>query len=135
MKNATILFFDDSCALCQFWVRFVLRLDKEGKVYFAPLFGETFDKRFSKAEVESSPDSVIVSSRNGVTLSKSDAIIEVLKVLGGIWKVIGSGLAVVPTPLRDFLYDCVAKIRRFLFSVDSPLCPLLSKSEQLQFLP
>ena len=90
-------------------MKFVLKHDHSGTAFrFAPLQGETFQARVPVDQRANLPMSVVVQTRDGALLMRSDACVHVLRRLGGGWKVIAALVAVVPRPLRDV----VLRLRR-----------------------
>ena len=45
--------------------------------------------------------------------------------LGGLWRITGAVLGLVPTPVGDTLYDGVAAIRYRLFARPAEACPIV----------
>ncbi|MHC4380516.1 MAG: thiol-disulfide oxidoreductase DCC family protein [Planctomycetota bacterium] len=48
-----------------------------------------------------------------------------MRHLGGYWRVVAAILWCVPRPIRDALYDGLARIRTRLFARPAEVCPLL----------
>jgi predicted DCC family thiol-disulfide oxidoreductase YuxK len=65
-------------------------------------------------------------------LARSDAILFLLKHLGGIWKLATLG-KVLPRPLRDWLYGLVARNRYRVFG-KSESCMLPDPKQRAKFL-
>lgn len=57
---------------------------------------------------------VILRESDGVMFTKSDAIIELGKALGGAWAALARAFSLFPTFARDRIYDLVAKNRHIL---------------------
>lgn len=121
-----VLFYDGSCGLCHRAVRFVMAEDVDGTRFtYAPLFGETFEAHVPAAQRASLPDSVIVRTTEGRILARSDAALHILERLGGLWRALASIGRIVPRPIRDLVYDGIARIRKRLFATPKDVCPLL----------
>jgi predicted DCC family thiol-disulfide oxidoreductase YuxK len=133
---AEYLFYDGHCGLCQHAVRFVLAEDTTGKAFrFAPLQGETFQARVAGERRAGLPDSVVVLTRGGELLVRSDAFLHIFRRLGGVWRVLAAVLSVVPRGLRDFVYDFVARIRYRVFGTRDDLCPVVPAELRARFDP
>jgi predicted DCC family thiol-disulfide oxidoreductase YuxK len=131
-----MLFYDGHCALCHGAVKFVLKHDRSGNAFrFAPLGGETFASRVPFVQQASLPDSIVVLTGDGRVLVRSDAFVHILRRLGGIQKVLGSTLALIPRPVRDFGYDFIARIRYRVFGRRDEVCPLVSPELRKRFDP
>lgn len=132
---APILFYDGSCGLCHGAVRFVLKRDKGGVFRFAPLQGGTFQELVPEACRAALPDSLVLREPGGRLLMRSSAVAALLRRLGGLWRLAGALLWIVPRPLRDFGYDRVAMVRHRLFKKPEGVCPVVPQPLRSRFLP
>src|ERR1700735_242776 len=131
-----MLFYDGHCGLCHRAVRFVVRHDRSGHAFrFAPLQGETFRERVFLPQRETLPDSMVVLTGDGSLLTRSDALIYILRRLGGGWKLLAGVLGVIPRPLRDFVYDFVARVRYRIFGRRDEYCPVVPPELRTRFDP
>jgi len=99
----------------------VLRRDREGIVRFASLQSPLAARILERHGVNPQDlDSVYVVLNHDLTkeaqpderlLPRSDAVIFALKRLGGIWKVLGLFVQLLPRFLRDWGYRVVARNR------------------------
>jgi predicted DCC family thiol-disulfide oxidoreductase YuxK len=134
MSPATpwLVFYDGECGLCQRFVRRTVERDRVALFRFAPLKGDTFRTRVGG---EPPSGTVVVLAPDGRRFVRSDAVVEILKGLGGkdarraVW------LARVPRVLRDVGYRAVAAVRRFLAPRPDGPCPLLPPELRGRFLP
>lgn len=129
--NRPIVFFDGVCGLCDGFVRFVLKRDREKKFLFSPLQGKTAE-RF--ARVPAGPrGGVIVLVEGQKVFFGPDAVIKTVAGLGGPWRLAGV-LSYIPRRARDFIYGQVAARRYVWFGrFDSPVLPPGGFSDR--FLP
>lgn len=118
--KSRIILYDGVCGLCDRLVQMVLRQDKHDRFRFAPLqspFAQEILKRHGLSQ--STLDTVYLVLNHGQAderlLAKSDAIVEILHGLGGFWISEAAIFRVMPTSLRDRLYDAVARNRYRLF--------------------
>jgi predicted DCC family thiol-disulfide oxidoreductase YuxK len=131
-----MLFYDGHCALCHSAVKFVLKHDRSGGQFrFAPLQGSTFEARVRPDERRGLPDSMVVLTGDGSLLARSDALIHILRRLGGGWGFFAGLIAFVPKPIRDLGYDCVARIRYRVFGTREDLCPVAPPDWRARFDP
>jgi predicted DCC family thiol-disulfide oxidoreductase YuxK len=134
--NTEILFYDGHCGLCHGAVKFVLKHDRSGKAFrFAPLQGVTFQSRVSSSQRANLPDSVVVLTDDGTLSMRSNAFIHILRRLGGGWRILAGALAVIPRPLRDVVYNFVARIRYRVFGTRDDLCPIVAADLRARFDP
>lgn len=131
-----MLFYDGTCGLCHRSVKFVLRHDRTGDFFrFAPLQGSTFEAVIPIEKRAGLPDSIVVRTLDGALLVRSDAVIHILRRLGGGWKSVGSLVAVIPHGVRDAGYDFIARIRYRIFGRRTDYCPIVPPEWRARFLP
>lgn len=131
-----MLFYDGHCGLCHRAVRFVLRHDRSGSRFrFAPLQGATFQSLVPAGAQAGLPDSVVVLTQDGILLVRSNAFLHILRRLGGRWGTLASVLSVVPRPLRDVIYNLVARIRYRVFGTRLDLCPVVPRKLRARLYP
>jgi predicted DCC family thiol-disulfide oxidoreductase YuxK len=134
--DAEIVFYDGHCGLCDRAVRFVLKHDRSGRAFrFAPLQGTTYPSRVSAEQRARLPNSIVVLTRNGDVLTRSDAFVHIFRRLGGGWKTLAGALALIPRPVRDFVYDFIARIRYRMFSRRDNICPIMPPELSARFDP
>jgi predicted DCC family thiol-disulfide oxidoreductase YuxK len=109
----SLIFFDGVCGLCNGFVDFIIKIDKDNKFVFSPLQGE-FSKENLPEKFTKDMKSVVLLKPNGDLYTQSDAVIEILSEIGGVW-----GLAkvanILPAGLRDKAYDLVSENRYKIF--------------------
>ena len=129
--DAPILFFDGVCGLCNRTVDFAMRHDRSQTIRFAPLQGETAARLLPPEFLERLD--TVVFRKDGRTYSRSAAIVRLISEFGGVWKLAAWLLWLIPGPLRDLGYRCVAKLRSRLFGKHEA-CRLPSPGERARFL-
>jgi predicted DCC family thiol-disulfide oxidoreductase YuxK len=108
--SMSVLLFDGVCNLCNTSVKWVLLRDKKGEFKFAAIQSEAGQSLLKSFGLDNQPlESVILISGRQAYI-KSDAAIKVASKLGGIWT-IALVFRLVPRPVRDAIYDWVAKNR------------------------
>ena len=128
------MFYDGHCGLCHRAVKFALAHDQDGSRFrFAPLGGVAARREICGIDPAELPDSVVVLTPSRLVLIRSDAIVYLLRRIGGAWGFVGSMLAIVPRPLRDAGYRVVAKLRRRLFSPPDDACPMVPAELRARF--
>ncbi|NOT52965.1 MAG: DUF393 domain-containing protein [Deltaproteobacteria bacterium] len=130
-----VVFYDGHCGLCHWAVRFILARDHTGEAFrFAPLDSDTFRAALSDTARASLPDSLIVQTDEGEILMRSDAVLHVLRRLGGLWRALGIVGRLIPRAPRDKVYDGIARIRHRLFKAPPASCPLIPANLRGRFL-
>lgn len=135
-QQMEVLFYDGHCGLCHNAVKFVLKHDRSAAAFrFAPLQGKTFQATVPLHQRGGLPDSLIVLALDGTLLIRSNAWIHILRRLGGGWKTIATLVAIIPQPLRDLFYRCLARVRYSVFGRREDLCPILRADLRERFDP
>lgn len=125
-----IIFFDGVCNLCNQFVDFVLKADKNKQIKIAPLQGET--AKNSLASEDLSNLSTVIYLKDDQIYKRSRAILEIASDLGWPYKFL-KVFIVIPEPIRDLLYRLISKYRYVIFG-KRQTCRLPSESEKQQFL-
>lgn len=134
-ERPEVVFYDGHCGLCHWAVRFILVRDHTGEAFrFAPLNSITFRAALSATARAALPDSLIVQTDEGAILMRSDAVLHVLRRLGGMWRVVGIVGRLIPRALRDHVYDTIARMRHCLFKAPVSSCPLIPAGLRARFL-
>ncbi len=130
-EETPIVFFDGVCGLCNTSVDFFMRADRRGKLRFAPLQGETAEQMLNEADREDLKSLVSHSAQN--SFRRSAGVVRILWQIGGIWKLAGTLLWLIPLPLRDLGYNLVAASRYKLFGQKST-CRMPTPAERGRIL-
>ena len=133
-----VVLFDGVCALCDSSVRFLLARDPEGKLAYAPLQGETARAVLTRHPGADETLSTILYVRGMGTENedlheRSDAAFEILRDLGGVWRLV-AWLRLVPRPIRNAVYDFIAR-RRYRWFGKFDACRLPEAGTNERFLP
>ncbi len=110
-KGKKIILFDGVCNLCDASVHYVIKHDKNDLFRFVAIqsdLGQAILKHIGINQVHI--DSVILFEPGVVYYYKSSAALEIAKELKGIFT-LATFFQIVPTGVRDFIYDFVAKNR------------------------
>lgn len=116
------ILYDGNCALCHGWVRFVLAEDSLGTTFFS-----------SRVERSSLSDSLVVLTAGEKMLTRSGAVLYILRSLGGLWLLAAIMIDLIPNLVLDWCYDRVAGARNRLFGTRERLCPVLSAELRRRF--
>lgn len=116
-----VLFFDGECGLCNRLVRGLVRLDRAGRLRFAPLQGP-MARSYLRAHglpLADFDSLIFVPSWAGRArpdhLVRTAGVIAALRVVGGVARVFAAVLALLPARVRDFGYRVVGRTRYALF--------------------
>jgi predicted DCC family thiol-disulfide oxidoreductase YuxK len=108
-----ILFYDGQCGLCARAVQWSLARDRHGAVRYAPLQGETY-ARLPAADKPGDVDTVVLHDGDGLHV-RSEAVLRLLRHLGGRWAMAARLGRLLPRVLRDAAYRFVARRRMAWF--------------------
>ncbi len=98
--GSAVIVFDGVCALCNRWVRFLLRFDRRGRYRFAAMQGAQGSAMLRTHGLDpQDPASFLLLDAQGAW-TDTDAILRVLAGLGGAWRLAGV-LRLVPRGWRD----------------------------------
>jgi predicted DCC family thiol-disulfide oxidoreductase YuxK len=112
-----VLLYDGVCGLCNQLVQFVLKHDRKAQFRFASLQSAYATRILQRHELDPHDlDTFYVVQESGARVSaRSDAVIFVLRELGGFWAATAVALCIFPKPLRDWGYGVVARYRYRIF--------------------
>jgi predicted DCC family thiol-disulfide oxidoreductase YuxK len=133
-----ILLYDGVCGLCNRFVQFILRRDRNAVFRFASLQSALAASILARHGANPSAlDTVYVAVNyelpDEYLLSRSDAAIFVLKQLPGLWRPAAYVAQRVPKFLLDAAYNVVARNRYQIFG-RSDSCPLPRDQDRIRFL-
>lgn len=132
-KSPRVIYFDGVCGLCNTFVDWVIKRDRRNLFLFAPIQGETGAARLAPLPENTDEWSIIYCNAAGDYSRASDAVLNILRDLGGFWRVL-SWFKIVPRDIRDWIYAGVAK-RRYRWFKKREQCRLPSPEERAKFLP
>ena len=122
-NKTRILLFDGVCNLCNSIVQFTIKRDPKGKFKFASLQSESGQSLLKQFGLSLNDFDSFVFITDDKYFTKSSAGLHVLKELEGIWKVFYVFI-IFPRPLRDFVYNLIAKTRYKVFGkMDTCMIP------------
>jgi predicted DCC family thiol-disulfide oxidoreductase YuxK len=127
-KKEHIIIFDGICGFCNKSLDTLIKLDEEKLFKYSSLQGEFVKKLDLKKGIES-----IVLYEEGNLYYKSTAILKILRSLGGVW-IFTNIFYIIPTFIRDYIYDVIAKYRYNIFG-KMESCRMPNKEELNLFLP
>lgn len=129
-----IIFYDEPCVFCNFWVRRLCLWDKNDQLQFASLEHPLF-KKFAEARKinPKEMDTVVAWDQEYSYGFEAQAAFMVLKRLGGLWQLL-TVFSLFPNGITNGLYRFVARNRyRWFGKYDQ--CPLPDKQYSHKFIP
>lgn len=120
MKN--IILFDGVCNFCSQSVQFIIKRDPTHVFHFASLQSDVGRKLIKEYGLVENINSVVYIT-GGKAYEKSDAALQICRSLSGLWKIFYI-FYIVPKPIRNIVYDYVAKNRyKWFGKTDSCMIP------------
>jgi predicted DCC family thiol-disulfide oxidoreductase YuxK len=105
-----VILFDGVCNLCSAFLSFIYLNDPRAKFTFAWLQSDEAKRLLSDLpQVNQNIDSIIYIETNQI-FYKSTAFLKIIRQLRFPWPLLWFGI-IIPRPLRDWIYDIVARNR------------------------
>ena len=126
-----VVFFDGVCNLCNRSVDFLIRIDKKRKLKYASLQSD-----FAKNKLNIPPKELndsVVFLKNSKPYTRSEAIIKILKEVGGFYKFIGTIFSIFPYWFLNIFYNYIAK-NRYRFFGKKETCRVPTEEERDLFI-
>ena len=115
LRGKRVVLFDGVCNLCNGYVSFLLPRSDDTLMFAALQSEEGVAVRSELGEDPGTePDSILLIDTDGRVYERSDAVLEVVSSLGGIYRA-AAAFRVVPRVLRDAVYRVVARWRYSVF--------------------
>ena len=110
-QNKKVILFDGVCNFCNGTVLKIIKLDKNNHFIFTSLQSDTGKEITSYLGIDTSTiDSIILYEPSVSYEIKSTAAIKIMADFGSFWK-LAKILLIIPAPLRNAVYDYIAKNR------------------------
>ena len=127
-----IVLFDGVCNFCNGTVNFIMDKDKKRVFKFAALQSEAGQRLLGRFGLKQSDFDTIILIEGERCYERSAAVLRIAKGLGGIWKIFYV-LIVIPSFVRDFFYDIIARNRYRWFGRNDE-CRVPTAEERERFL-
>jgi predicted DCC family thiol-disulfide oxidoreductase YuxK len=122
MSNSKIILFDGVCNLCNGFVQLVIKNDAHQQFKFGSLQSKNVQPLLQKHNVSPNLKTVVFIDGSKVYF-KSDAALNIIKYLKFPFNLLFF-FKIVPTFLRNFFYDFIAKYRyRYFGKKDTCMLP------------
>lgn len=124
-----VLFFDGTCMLCNGAVRFVVKHNRQGKLYFATLQSEAWREVVQQMNPGSHFNDTLVLLADNRLYMGSSAVLKTAAYLAFPWSML-AWFRIVPLRLRDAIYQYVARKRHVWFGSETFCKPADSALKQ-----
>ncbi|MDX8456728.1 thiol-disulfide oxidoreductase DCC family protein [Mesorhizobium sp. VK9D] len=109
-----LIVFDGVCVFCSGFVQLLLKLDRKKRFRFATAQSPLGEALFRQHGLPTDDYDSNLAIIDGAAFTRLDSFIAVMTALGWPWRA-AKALLILPRPLRDWVYDRVAKNRYALF--------------------
>lgn len=110
-QGKKIILFDGVCNLCDSLVQFVIKHDEQDQFRYVALQSELGQKILVHIGINTKNiDTIVLYIPGKAYYTKSNAAIQIAKSLGGFFH-FGTVFRILPTPMRNWVYDFVASKR------------------------
>ncbi|MDW0109952.1 thiol-disulfide oxidoreductase DCC family protein [Sporosarcina aquimarina] len=130
MKRTVL--FDGECNFCDASVQFIIKRDPYEHFQFTSLQSETGQQLSKDFGIPEDVDSLVLIEK-GKAYTKSGAALRIAKKLDGLWH-LAFLFILVPSPIRDVVYDFVARNRYKWFGKKEEACMLPTPAERKRFI-
>lgn len=127
-----VVLFDGVCRLCSAWARFLLRFDRECRFKLATVQSEEGQAILSFFGLPLDQYETMLLVEGNQVFGKSDGLLRIIKQLPFPWPILGC-FRLIPRPVRDWVYDRVARNRYRLFG-KRDVCVVPDKADEQRFL-
>lgn len=131
--NKKIILFDGVCNLCNTSVQFIIKHDTKDVFRFVAIQSDLGQEILNHIGINSANiDSIVLYEPGTAYYYKSTAAIEIARSLGGIFH-FGTLFRIIPTGIRNQLYDYIAK-NRYKWYGKKESCMIPTKELKNKFL-
>jgi predicted DCC family thiol-disulfide oxidoreductase YuxK len=123
-KHKKLILFDGICNLCNNAVLKLIKNDKKGIFLFVAIQSRTGKEVLNYLNVDIKKIDSIILYEPGISYDiKSTAALKIMSSFGGFWRITQVGW-LFPEPIRNYIYDFIAKNRYHWFGKkDSCMTP------------
>ncbi len=127
-----VILFDGVCNLCNSSVNWIIDHDKQNQFKFASLQSVYGQNTVKQLGLQDNYMSTVVFEDNGKAYLRSDAALQILKQLGGVYS-LAVVFYIVPSFIRDFFYKIVAN-NRYKWFGKKEICRIPTPELKSKFL-
>lgn len=134
MENRNIIFFDGVCNLCNNFIDYVIRRDKNKIIFYSSLQSDFAIKLLKDHDINLDKGlSTVFYYKDNKLYSQSKAIMYIFLELSMFHKIVARIGLCIPAFLRNLIYNFIAN-NRYRFFGKKESCRLPSPEEKDQFI-
>ncbi len=131
-KYERLILFDGVCNWCNAWVSFTIAHDPAGQFKFGTLQSEPAQRILRDLNLSATDYQTFLLLEGGHVYTKSTAVLRVIRQLSRWWPLYYL-CVLVPAPLRDVVYDFVAR-HRYRLMGRAATCRVPTQAERERFV-
>ncbi len=131
-KYERLILFDGVCNWCNAWVGFAIAHDPDGQFKFGTLQSEQAQCILHDLHLPSTDYQTFLLLEEGHVYTKSTAALRVIRQLSRWWPLYYL-CVLVPAPIRDVVYDFVAR-HRYWWMGRTAICRVPTQAERDRFV-
>ncbi|HPI53444.1 MAG TPA: DCC1-like thiol-disulfide oxidoreductase family protein [Chitinophagaceae bacterium] len=108
--ESPVLLFDGVCPVCNFWVSFIIRHERDHVILFSAQQSAFAQQIFEQYHIQSVELQTIVFIEEGTVFTESAAVFQILRYLNHPWKALHV-LRFIPRSMCNVIYRWVARHR------------------------
>ena len=114
MTDKSIILFDGVCNVCNGFVNFLIPRDSKNKFQFGSLQSLKVKELLKQYHYDANDISTVILIENNKLYPQSTAVLKIFRQMNGAWPWLYAFI-IVPKPIRDFVYQLIARNRYKLF--------------------
>lgn len=131
-KYERLILFDGVCNWCNAWVNVTIAHDSDGQFKFGILQSEQAQRILRDLQLSATDYQTLLLLEGGRVYTKSTAVLRVIRQLSWWWSLYYV-CVLVPAPLRDVVYDFVAR-HRYQWMGRAATCRIPTQAERDRFV-
>ncbi len=131
-RHERVIVFDGVCNWCNAWINFTIDHDPQGKFKLGTLQSEQAEQILQALQLSTEDFETFLLLERTHVFTKSTAVLRIARHLSGLWPLLYLFI-VVPRPLRDAIYDIVAR-NRYKLMGKAETCRVPTPDERARFV-
>lgn len=131
-RHERVIVFDGVCNWCNAWVNFTIDHDPQGKFKLGTLQSEQAKQILQELQLSTEVFETFLLLERTHVFTKSTAVLRIARHLSGLWPLLYLFI-VIPRPLRDAIYDIVAR-NRYKLMGKAETCRVPTPDERARFV-
>jgi len=131
-RHERVIVFDGVCNWCNAWINFTIDHDPQGKFKLGTLQSEQAKQILQELQLSTEDFETFLLLERTHVFTKSTAVLRIARHLSGLWPLLYLFI-VVPRPLRDAIYDIVAR-NRYRLKGKAETCRVPTPNERARFV-